>query len=470
MFFSSSDDNNARTHNRFFEHGCDAFEKDTKKSEGKHKKGKKSKSKKLPNAITVALEKVHEMAASEFGAKASAFYVVLTCMEQFSTKYAVQNGAKRMKKVFPHFDEGDKLSSALNYIAEEFRAELQPLACPSFVVQASMLDVAHLDASLLSVVLQPVVDAAAEHEKPATAAMQAEVQWALRTARHRGTRVTVPARTVPQRLALASGCVSLLGPRKTNEDAEICSDAFTLASTAFSGPVALYGIFDGHGGADMASACKEVVPHYVFAQRTFPADPVDAFTRAFAQADARLTQVRQKSGSTCVLATVLGNVLLAANIGDSEGLLAYDAAGETRYTLLTRRHAVSDPAERARIEAIDHVVVCGRIMGSLAVARAFGDFAFKTGDRPLVSVVPHVTARALHPADRFLVLACDGLWDTVTYRDAVVVADRMRRDGSTPEAVAQALADLALARGSTDNVTVIVVFFQWQDGPSDPAK
>lgn len=111
-------------------------------------------------------------------------------------------------------------------------------------------------------------------------------------------------------------------------------------------------------------------------------------------------------------------------------------------------------------------------MGSLAVARAFGDFDFKAKDKPFVSVVPHVTARVLHPTDKFLVLGCDGLWDTVTYRDAVVVADKMRRDGSSAEAITQALADLALARGSTDNVSVIVVFVQWgaqDDGSGDAA-
>lgn len=439
---------------------------DGKKS--KHKKSKKSKSKHLPNAITVALEKVGEMAASEFGAKATAFYVVLTCMEQFSTKFAVQGGGKRMKKVFPNYDDGNKLSSALNYIMEEFRTELQPLTQPTFIVQANMLDVAHLDANLLRVVMQPVIDAATEYEKAATEAMRAEVQWALRSGKHSGTKVTVPARTVPQPFTLASGCVSLLGPRKSNEDAEVCSDAFTLSSTTFSDTVALYGIFDGHGGSDMSNLCKEVVPPYVFAQRTFPTDPVDAFTRGFAQADERLREIKQKSGSTCVLATVLSNVLLVGNIGDSEGVLAYEADGEMRYTLLTRKHTVADPAERQRIEAIDHVVVCGRIMGSLAVARAFGDFDFKTKDKPFVSVVPHVTARALHPTDKFLVLGCDGLWDTVSYRDAVVVADKMRRDGSSAEAIAQALADLALARGSTDNVSVIVVFLEWgtQDGDS----
>ena len=412
------------------------------------------------------------MAASDFGAKATAFYVVLTCMEQFSTKFAVQNGAKRMKKVFPNYDDGNKLTNALNYIMEEFRTELQPLINPSFIVQANMLDVVHLDANLLSVVMQPVIDAADEYEKAATDAKRAEVQWALRSAKHSGTKVTVPSRTVAQPLTLASGCVSLLGPRKTNEDAEVCSDNFTLSSTTFSDTVALYGIFDGHGGSDMSNACKEVVPHFVFAQRAFPTDPVEAFTRAFAQADERLRQIKQKSGSTCVLATILGNVLLVGNVGDSEGVLAYEADGEIRYTLLTRKHTVSDPAERQRIEAIDHVVVCGRIMGSLAVARAFGDFDFKAKDKPFVSVVPHVTARVLHPTDKFLVLGCDGLWDTVTYRDAVVVADKMRRDGSSAEAIAQALADLALARGSTDNVSVIVVFVQWgaqDDGSGDAA-
>ena len=115
----------------------------------------------------------------------------------------------------------------------------------------------------------------------------------------------------------------------------------------------------------------------------------------------------------------------------------------------------------AVIESIEQVIVCGRIMGSLAVARAFGDFEYKSNDKLFVSVEPHVAAHPLHPNDQFLILACDGLWDTVTYRDAVVIANKLRGEGKQPEEVADYLAKLALERGSQDNVTVIIVYINW---------
>ena len=72
----------------------------------------------------------------------------------------------------------------------------------------------------------------------------------------------------------------------------------------------------------MTMLCGIYFPSFVFEQRVFPTDPVEAFTRMFAHADEHLKQVKQKSGSMSVPATVLDSVLLAGNIGDSESVLA----------------------------------------------------------------------------------------------------------------------------------------------------
>jgi len=49
----------------------------------------------------------------------------------------------------------------------------------------------------------------------------------------------------------------------------------------------------------------------------------------------------------------------------------------------------------------------------------------------------------------------------VTYDDAMREAARLKEAGKTPDEIAQHLCQLTLDRGSTDNVTVIVVFFKW---------
>jgi serine/threonine protein phosphatase PrpC len=64
-----------------------------------------------------------------------------------------------------------------------------------------------------------------------------------------------------------------------------------------------------------------------------------------------------------------------------------------------------------------------------------------------------------------MIMACDGLWDVFDNQEAVNVVlgtcydmnTGKRNDSKTN--VAKKLAELALAKGSTDNITVSVVFF-----------
>ncbi len=64
---------------------------------------------------------------------------------------------------------------------------------------------------------------------------------------------------------------------------------------------------------------------------------------------------------------------------------------------------------------------------------------------------PEVLTRAVHPGD-IIVLATDGLHNVV---DDESIGRLVR--GCRPDAAAQGLVDAALARGTTDNVTVVVV-------------
>lgn len=57
----------------------------------------------------------------------------------------------------------------------------------------------------------------------------------------------------------------------------------------------------------------------------------------------------------------------------------------------------------------------------------------------------------------FVVLACDGLWDVMTDAEVVAfVGDRLGRGGAAG-GTAKKLVRAALDRGSTDNISVMVV-------------
>src|SRR5690606_2090862 len=86
------------------------------------------------------------------------------------------------------------------------------------------------------------------------------------------------------------------------------------------------------------------------------------------------------------------------------------------------------------------------------------------------SAEPYLNVIDLTEDDLFLILACDGLWDRMTYQQAVEFVEGLRREGKSPEEVAKCLTKEALDRNSLDNVSVIVVFFRWQDSIEDATQ
>lgn len=90
----------------------------------------------------------------------------------------------------------------------------------------------------------------------------------------------------------------------------------------------------------------------------------------------------------------------------------------------------------------------------LAITRSLGDSEMKD----FVSGRPFATSTALLPAsDKVLLVACDGLWDVIGDQEACRLAsDMVLEQGMSSAQAAEALVDLALDRGSFDNISVIV--------------
>jgi len=63
-------------------------------------------------------------------------------------------------------------------------------------------------------------------------------------------------------------------------------------------------------------------------------------------------------------------------------------------------------------------------------------------------------------SDKFLILACDGVWDVLEPQQAVdVVTDALREHEADPQKACEVLVQTAFDRGSTDNITGIIVTF-----------
>merc|ERR1712083_813773 len=165
--------------------------------------------------------------------------------------------------------------------------------------------------------------------------------------------------------------------------------------------------------------------------------------------------------------------LLIANLGDSRAVLCR-AHGNGRLSAvrLSDDHKPGRADEKKRIEAKGGVVDMqgvwrvftpspatfgGRtLMWGLAVSRAFGDLLMKEPQRygcagatgELVTANPEIHTYELNPSeDRFLVLACDGIWDVLGDDDAVSVCIEHK----SADQAAHALIRRSFESGSDDN-------------------
>lgn len=69
-----------------------------------------------------------------------------------------------------------------------------------------------------------------------------------------------------------------------------------------------------------------------------------------------------------------------------------------------------------------------------------------------------------------LILACDGLWDVMSHQEAANFAQNQRAQGKNAKEVAQALVREALDKKTEDNVTCVVVFFNWDPNATVPTS
>jgi serine/threonine protein phosphatase PrpC len=92
--------------------------------------------------------------------------------------------------------------------------------------------------------------------------------------------------------------------------------------------------------------------------------------------------------------------------------------------------------------------------GGLSLSRSIGDVTLKYHPKKVVVGDPEVVQQRLGPDDRFILLACDGIWDVMTNERAVAIASKAIKN---KEDAARAVVRQAYALGSTDNMTAVVV-------------
>ncbi|CAI5729656.1 unnamed protein product [Hyaloperonospora brassicae] len=217
-----------------------------------------------------------------------------------------------------------------------------------------------------------------------------------------------------------------------------------------------FGVYDGHGGAQVSSLLALLFPVYVLAAPEYASDLAAACHSATMAMDEEIRKRELKGGATAVTLLLRGETAVLSNTGDCRAILVAkrDQAG-VHVTQLTTDHKASNEQEKRRIEESGGMVLyvrgVARVNGRLAVARAFGDSELGR----LVIADPEVTVHALHQEDEYIVLGSDGLWDVLTNEQvASYIGEHPLLD---VQEMAHMLTHLAVELGTSDNVTVIVV-------------
>ncbi|XP_015733014.1 protein phosphatase 1F isoform X1 [Coturnix japonica] len=223
---------------------------------------------------------------------------------------------------------------------------------------------------------------------------------------------------------------------------------------------AYFAVFDGHGGVDAANYSATHLHVNVGLHEEIVKNPAKALKCSFQKTDEmflfKAKRERLRSGTTGVSALIVGNKLHIAWLGDSQVMLVQQGNAVT----LMEPHKPEREDERARIEALGGCVTymdCWRVNGTLAVSRAIGDVCQK----PYISGDADGDSFDLTGSEDYLLLACDGFFDAVKPFEVVdLVLDHLMQTKGVGLKAAERLVAAAKENGSSDNITVLVVFLR----------
>ncbi|KAM3963119.1 putative protein phosphatase CG10417 isoform 2-T2 [Aphomia sociella] len=176
------------------------------------------------------------------------------------------------------------------------------------------------------------------------------------------------------------------------------------------------------------------------------------------------------SGCTAVVALLKGNELYVANAGDSRCIICR----EGKAIDMSIDHKPEDAPELERItKAGGKVSNDGRINGGLNLSRAIGDHSYKQNKdlgpkEQMITALPDVKTLTIDPEkDKFMVLACDGIWNFMSSQDVCdfvmpkLVEGRERLSQICEEMFDHCLAPSTMGDGTgCDNMTAIIVRFK----------
>ena len=266
---------------------------------------------------------------------------------------------------------------------------------------------------------------------------------------------------------------SIKGRRPDNQDRHTIIENLTNNDKNVA-PINFFGVFDGHGigsEGDFVSnfLAKNITNLFIDKRIMYPISK-DYINQVFKYLQQTILKKKYYTdalhcGSTCLLGIHYKknntDYLTIINTGDTRAVLC-----RNNFAIpLSKDHKPIWPEEKKRIEDLGGILTREdisddwRIKG-LSVSRAFGDFDAE----PYLTNMPDIFKYKLDKSDKFIIFACDGLWDVFENHEVVnyILSECYDKDLITRINenidIAKKLANYAVKNGSTDNITIIIYF------------
>jgi protein phosphatase 1G len=260
------------------------------------------------------------------------------------------------------------------------------------------------------------------------------------------------------------------GWRRRMEDAHIAE--IDLGTT---NSIHLFGVFDGHGGREVAEFVKQHFTKELISNKYFTENLEKSLSETFLKMDILLSSkegkeelrnqvIRNKddeeqrfgheknrqvelfkglfdpryledceiaffTGCTACVVAITPVSVYFANAGDSRAIICSNG----KAVEITNDHKPELETEKERIYKADGWISEGRVKGNLNLTRSIGDLEYKqnkklTAEQQMITACPEIRNINLSEVE-FIVIACDGVWDCKSSQEVVeYIAIRLSKD------------------------------------------
>jgi len=279
-----------------------------------------------------------------------------------------------------------------------------------------------------------------------------------------------------------------------------------IANINLGNGISLFGVFDGHGGKEVACYVKKHLAEELLKLDSYKkGDYKAALEEIFLKVDELLiTESGRKelatysknanngeksnpffssggeddnvaffAGCTACAALITKTEIYVANAGDSRCVASKKGVALE----LSIDHSPDVDTEIKRIEKAGGVIDYGRVNGSLNLTRSLGDLEHKMNsslkqEEQVITAFPDVRIEKRSADLNYLIIACDGIWDCLTSQQAIdFVNERIEKakndkDGKLSRIVETMFdkivaSDVASSGGiGCDNMTCVIISFK----------